>query len=43
MDKANIIRLSIAIIVGYATLFLIIWIFKSRNKKDDRKSENNPA
>jgi hypothetical protein len=36
MDPSNILRLSIAIIAGYATLFILIWIFRARKNQEKK-------
>lgn len=37
METANIIRLTIAIIAGYAAMFIIIWLVRKHDKKDKDK------
>lgn len=36
MIPSNILRLSLAIVAGYAALLIFIWIFKTRNKEDKK-------
>ncbi len=39
METSNIIRLSIAVVVGYLALFAMIWIFRVRKNSDKKKKE----
>ncbi|MEK6886033.1 MAG: hypothetical protein AABX17_03645 [Nanoarchaeota archaeon] len=36
MELNDTLRLIAAIVIGYAVLFLTMWIFKNKNKKDKK-------
>ena len=36
MELNDTIRLIAAIVIGYAVLFLTMWIFKNKNKKNKK-------
>ena len=41
MEKADIIRLVIAIILGYTCIFATMWLFRVRTKKENKPKHLN--